>query len=418
MLLLALAGFGGSASTHDPTAASRARADALLSALAARFGPTDREPAFDALRPKLVRAALVPSRIFDDATAWTEAAEATRAVEFEGRRAGPRYRMGVRAHASEPAVPGDYRGLLRLRRLVPGRFEWRVREELAVGGIRGADLAAVVTLLFRAAERVSSDEARGHAQAALPRAAAAWGRAFTLDELRIDRAPDGATALTLGARLRPEGLDRDFPHYARFLRKQATPVSFSIEAFEAGGPRWWRVEGLRSRVTLHMRVHDGALAPLDAAPGRIPDRLRIRVDYTMKPGLFGVGLRNLEGELELVRSEHELGFRARFPRPPDWKLPFIIEPFIRASLRFPFEGEGAWLGFWLREHDDGRTVLAREFRLGVRESWIVKWLGGFTGSAVSDFRDKAEADAERFGAECLEALRADVLTLLAPTARQ
>jgi hypothetical protein len=289
-----------------------------------------------------------------------------------------------------------------------------VREELAVGGIRGAELAAVLTLLFRGAETLSESEARGRALAALPRAAAAWGRAFSLDELRIDHSPDGATALTLGARLRPESLERDFPRYARFLRKNATPVSFSIEAFESGGPRWWRAEGLRNRVTLHMRVHDGALAPLDAAPRPVPDRLRIRVDYTMKPGLFGVGLRGLEGELELVRSEHELGFRARFPRAPDWKLPFIIEPFIRASLRFPFEGEGAWLGFWLREQGEGRTLLAREFRLAVRESWIVRWLGGLTGSAVSEFRKEAEPEAERFGAEGLEALRGDVLDLLAP----
>ena len=43
---------------------------ALVEALADRFGPIDREPAFDALRPKLARAALVPSRVFDDGTAW------------------------------------------------------------------------------------------------------------------------------------------------------------------------------------------------------------------------------------------------------------------------------------------------------------------------------------------------------------
>jgi hypothetical protein len=415
MLLCVLAGIGGGSSAHDRSAPSpRSHADALLTALAVAFGPTDREPAFDALRPKLVRAALVPSRVFDDASAWTESAEETRGVGFEGRRAGERYRIGVRAHPPDPTAPGDYRGRLRLRRLAPGRFEWRVREELAVGGIRGAELAAAATWLFRGAEAAPAGDARAPVRAALPRAAAAWGRAFSLEELRVDRAPDGATSLTLAALLVPERLERDFPRYARFLRKSATPVSFSIEALEAEGPRWWRLEGLRNRVTLQLRIHDGALAPLDAAPRRIPDRLRVRVDYTMKPGLFGVALHGLDGELELTRSERELGFRAGFPRAPDWKLPFIIEPFIRGPLHFPFEGEGFWLRFWLREEGEGHTLISREYRLGVRESWIVRWLGGFAGSTVSEFRKEAESEAERFVTEGLEALRDDVLALLAP----
>jgi hypothetical protein len=42
----------------------------VVEALADRFGPVVREPGFDAVRPKLARATLVPSPLFDDTTAW------------------------------------------------------------------------------------------------------------------------------------------------------------------------------------------------------------------------------------------------------------------------------------------------------------------------------------------------------------
>ena len=48
----------------SPTDA-RSHGGDLFSALAARFGPTERDPVFDALRPKLARHALVPSGVFD-----------------------------------------------------------------------------------------------------------------------------------------------------------------------------------------------------------------------------------------------------------------------------------------------------------------------------------------------------------------
>lgn len=368
-----------------------------------------------------MRAALVPSRAFDDASAWTAQAGETRTAEFAGRRVGAlalqpgqaRYSMGLRADAPAPSACGDYRGLLCLRRLAPGRFEWQVRDELAVGSVRGSDLAAVLTLLLQAAQTLPPAEARARSLEALPRAAAAFGRLFTIDEMAFVRSPDGATAVTLAVRLQPEGIERDFPQYARFIRSNVAPVSFKAEASAPDGPRWWRAEGANRRVTLWFRTHGGVLAPLDAAPRRIPDRLRLRVDYTLKPGFFGVALRDLVGELDLVRSDRELGVRTRFQRPPHWRLPFIIEPFLRPSLRFPFEGPGVSLAFGLHDREDGPTVLTREYRLAIRESWIVRWLGGFTGSAVFEFRRGAEAEAERFSAECLEALRADVLALLA-----
>jgi hypothetical protein len=56
-------------------------------------------------------------------------------------------------------------------------------------------------------------------------------------------------------------------------------------------------------------------------------------------------------------------------------------------------------------------MLARHYRARVRESWILRWLGGMTSSAVEVFRRGAEAEADRFHRECLLALRDDLSAL-------
>jgi hypothetical protein len=80
----------------------------------------------------------------------------------------------------------------------------------------------------------------------------------------------------------------------------------------------------------------------------------------------------LEAAVTLVREPPEKAFTAHFARPPEWRLPFVIEPFLRRSLRYPFEGDGSSLVFAVQDQPGGPTRLVREFRLGVRESWIVR----------------------------------------------
>ena len=396
-----------------PDPASRDRPDDLLSALAARFGPMEREPTFDALRPKLARAALVPSRVYDDGAAWTAARGEERTVEFHGRTEAGRYLMGVTPGPPPPEAPGAYRARLDLRRIAEGRFEWRMREELAVGAVSGRELAAAATVLFRAAEKASESEARRAIGSSLPRACAAFGRLVSLDALRLEPAADGATEVTVGLRLRPEGIEDTAPRYAEFLRRYVTPVELEAAASDDEERVWWEVEMRENRATLRFRVRGGHLAPPAATPGRIPGRLRLRADYSTRAGIFRIGVRDLHADLHLVREENEIGFVARFLRPPDWRLPFLIEPFMRGSLLYPFEGEGSSLGLAVRDQPGVPTLLVYEYRLPVRESWIVRWLGGLTTTTVNDFRRGAEAESDRFSGEALTALREDVRALVA-----
>lgn len=384
---------------------------ALVEALADRFGPIDREPAFDALRPRLARAALVPSRVFDDEKVWTAGAEAWRAVEFEGYRAGSAYRIGVRAHAVTPVVPGGYRGRVRLERLAGGRFEWTVDEELAVGGVRPSDLAAALEALLRGAEASSEAAVRAAIAAAVPRASGRLGLLLRLETLELRRDAHGATAVRLGVRLTPDGIGGFAPRYAAFIRKYATPIRMRLLVADTAGAAWWSLEAADNLWTLRMRVRDGSLVPRDGpADGRVPPLLRATADYSTRMGRYKVGASALVAEVALTRTDAEKGFSARFLREPEWELPFLVETLIGGPLQFPFEGRGSEGGWAVRQAPGAGTRFVRHYRARVRETWILRWLGGMTSQAVGEFRRGAEAEADRFHRECLLALRDDLAT--------
>jgi len=386
-------------------------ADGLIGSLSARFGPLEREPAFRERRPLLARAALAPSRAFNDRSLWTGQEGRSHVLEFAGHREGGGYRMGVRAGAPPPARPADYRALLRLRALGSGEYEWEGRDELAVGPVGTADLDRALTALFLAAERTSGAEARARAHADLPLTTAAVGRLFSLQALDLAPAAGGGVTVSAVVTLRASGIASEFPLWARYLRKYIWPIRFHWTVYDEAGAPWWETEGRDGRFGFRFRLHGGHLTPLQGAPRRIPARLRVRSGVSTRMGVFRVGVRALEAEMTLAQALREKHFAVRFRRAPEWELPFLLAPFVRASLRRPFEGDGALFALAVRE-GDGRTLIVRDYRLGVKESWIVRWLGRLAGTAMSDFWTGAEEEADRFTGQSLEALRADVSKLL------
>jgi hypothetical protein len=390
-----------------------AAVDDLVVAIATRFGPIQRGPRFNAARPKLARSAFVPSRVFDDASVWTTREGEWRQLDLFGHRDGEKYRLDVHKSAPPPWEPGDYRGRLRLHRLGEGRFEWTLRQELAVGPLRPEDIAGALTLLLQAAEGVSAAEARTLANEAFPRSAAVFSRLFDLETLDLTPQADGGTAIAFGVRLRPERIRPTSPRYAAFLEKHAAPMRMAAIAKDALGATWWTVELEKLLWTFRLRVRDGSLVPLDGpAARRIPDQLRVTMDYSTKVGFFTIGVRDLVADVTLVRRPDEKGYRTHFQQEPEWRLPFIVKPFLRSSLRYPFEGSGSWSSFAVRGSTDGPTKLVRDLGTRVRESWIVKWLGGASNTTLGEFRKGAESESDRYSRECLYALRDDVVTVL------
>jgi hypothetical protein len=387
-------------------------ASALVQAIADRFGPQDREAEFEALRPKLARAALVPSWAFEDASVWKRSEGAIRVVEFAGVPTPAGFRLGVRAEAKEPVVPGDYRGRIRLERIASGRFEWTVREELAVGGVRPVDLASALDALFHAAEAATEAEARTAIAAAFPRASAKLGQALRLETLAVTKDAQGIVGLQTAVRLVPAGLRASAPNYAAFLQKYLTPIQSRVVVADASGATWWTLEGANNLWRLRLRLRGGSLAPLEGdAVRRMPERLRATMDYATRMGRFSIAEKGLLADVALTRTPAEKGFLARFHKKPEWELPFLAETLLGAPLSYPFEGPGSEAGWVARETPSG-TRIVRDYRVRVGENWVLRWLGGMTSRALSEFRSGAEREADRYHGECLLAIRDDLMELL------
>ncbi len=383
----------------------------LVEALADRFGPIEREPEFDELRPKMARAALVPSRVFDDAAAWTTRGDDWRAFGLAGYTSGGAYRIGVRGEAPWPVAPGQYRGRVRLQRVAGGRFEWTLSEELSVGPARPSDLARALDALLRGAERSTEASARAAIAEALPRSSAKLGLLLRLEVLALQPDAHGATSVHLAVRLTPAGIRGFAPRYAAFLEKYARPMRTSLVVADAEGAAWWTLEGADQLWKLHLRVRDGSLVPLEGpAERRLPGRLRATADYGTRMGRFDVGARRIAADLTLTRMPAEKGLSVRFPEEPDWQLPFLVETFLDDPLRYPFEPPGSEIE-WAARETPGGTLLAGRYRARVRETWILRWLGGMVGNAVGEFRREAEQEADRYNRECLLALRDDLVAL-------
>jgi hypothetical protein len=413
--VLALLGAGCRESVQElgPRPGGPVAVDEFAVAIATRFGPIERGPRFNAARPKLARSALVPSRVFDEADLWTAREGEWRQLDYFGHRDGERYRLEVQPSAPPPRDPGDYRARLRLHRIEDGRYEWIMRQELAVGSLRADDVAKALTTLLHGAEGVSAAEARARAAAAFPRTAAAFSRLYHLETLVLTPEEGGATAVRLGIRLEPEGLRETAPRYAAFLEKIAAPMRASATLTDPSGAPWWQIELAELLWTFRFRVRDGSLVPLEGSDERrLPAKLRLAIDFSTRAGLFTIGVRHLVADITLTRTSHEKSYTARYGQQPEWRLPFLVKPFLRGSLRYPFEGSGSTSTFALRESSDGPTELVRDYGIRVRESWIVKWMGGLGNSAVGDFRKGAEWESDRYSRECLYALRDDVVTLL------
>jgi hypothetical protein len=386
----------------------------LIQALADRFGPIDREPGFDSLRPKLAAAALVPSRVFDDPSAWRTRGDGWRAVDLDGYSSGGVYRIGTRAESLPPRLPGQYRERVQLRRVDGGRFEWHVTEELALGPTRPSDLARALDALFRGAGHATEASARAEIASALPRASAKVGLLLRLEQVALVHDAAGATSVQLAVRITPAGIRSFAPRYAAFLEKYSTPIRASLTMADPDGVPWWTLAGADNLWVARLRVRDGSLVPLEGpAERRLPGSLLATADFSTRMGHFKVGAQGIVSRVALTRTATEKGLSARFVEKPDWRLPFLVEALLHSPLHYPFEPPGSEVSWALRETPDG-TLFAGLYRARVHETWILRWLGGMMGNAVSEFRRGAEREADQYHRECLLALRDDVTALVAP----
>lgn len=411
LLALGAAGCQQAARSLDETpAAASERSEALFSALADRFGPVALSPELAALRPRLLRAALVPSRIHPDTAIWTRLEGPRRELLFGAARQGGAYRMWAARDIPVPTGPGDYRGRLGLERLAKDDYRWTFREELGVGPLSPGSVERAFEALLRAAEASPREDARDLLRASLPRASAHLGRALSLDALTIAPRPQGGVTVGLAASLQPQRLAATLPGYAAFLRKHVAVMRVGLVELDARGRVW--EAGLRDgRALLRFAAHGGRLIPLAGIARQDQGRARLRMELTTKAGLFRLGFEGLIGDVVRRAGPNGLSVEMTYRDEPDWRLPFLVEPLLHASLRRPFDGEGSFLGYSLEPREGQASLLVRGYSLTVRESWVVRWLGGRVDATVGAFRSGAETEADRFTRELFLALRDDFAAL-------
>lgn len=303
--------------------------------------------------------------------------------------------------------------MTRLARIGDGTFEWRTRDELAVGDVRVADLDASLHALLSLVGSTDADVLRAAAREHLPRTAEELGLLYSLDTLRTTPV-GGAGDVVLAATLRARSIAERYPSYGRYLEKYLEPVTARATLSDRSGSPWAELTVDHGHLHAHFRVLGGALTPLVGAPRSIPDTLVMTVDARTKMMLFSVGLRRLVGDVVLTRTRHRAAAVASFRREPNWVLPPLAERLLRSPLRRPFEEEGAWFAVELRDAEGpgGVTVAAREYRLAVQESAIARWLGGLGNTALSEFRQGAEREADIYFGRLWNALRVDVAAQL------
>ena len=319
---------------------------ALVEALADRFGPIEREPAFDALRPKLARAALVPSRVFDDATAWTSRGDGWRAVELAGyaSRAAPTAsacaarRLRRRRRASTAAACGSSgwtagassgRSRRSWRSAASGRPTSRRRSTRLFRGGGGLERG-------RGPGRDRGGASRGpRRRLGPPRSASRRWRCSGTPTARRPCASRCGSPRTASA-----ASPLATPPSSRSTRRRS---GRRLVVADPGGAAWWSLEAADNLWTVRLRVRDGSLVPLDGT-GRPPPPLA--------PARHG-RLRDADGAVRggrdaasrpTWRSRGRPARRALGPLPRRSRTgscPSSRSLLLGGPLRYPFEAPGS-----------------------------------------------------------------------------
>ena len=396
------AGFGAGAR-------ARASADHLFGALADRHLELARNPKFEYSRARLMRAALAPSRVYDDTGTWTGVSGSVRVVETFGSVVDGRYLLASRGGAPAPARPADGRHVITLSHLGGSEYQWDTTVDFALGTIRPNDVASILSRLLAGGEGRSEQDLRAELAAVSPRTSAVLGTVFSLDSLRPVHLSDGSTLTTLGASVHSDRLRPRYPALADYVHKYVDPARFRYLLTDRGGTPFLDLWQRDRALVVRVRTLNGELVPL-AGPARpLPDTLQLHVDFSVKVKIFRVGFHGLVMDfVNARRGDDERDWTVTAKKEPQWDLPLITARLLRAPLRRPFAGEGSLFRLGVRPGENGApTVLLRHARLPVQESAILNFLNSLGGTAMDDFGGPVQREENAWLRELFIAARED-----------
>jgi hypothetical protein len=409
-LLVGTAGCADSFRSIGPSpAVAERRADELFQAFASRFTSVDRSPKYDAARVRLAKAALVPSRIFNDTSVWSgEPLATSRTLFIQGGIRNSRYRLEERPTLGVVGRPGDSRHAIQLERVGESIYRWETRVEFGVGSVTAENAGTVVSTFLRAAEGRADRDLRVDYRGAFPRAAAALGRGFSIDSLAAAPSSATTTLVTLVVGFHPERMRPAFPALAGYLDKYLRPAKYHFTLTDRSSVPMFDIVGADRKLTIKYRLQRGNLVSLSGAPRPLPDTLQLHADASLKVKMFTVGFHKLVSDFIISRSPRERAWTIVSQHEPDWDLPLATEHLIRTPLRRPFEGQGAMFKIGVRDSAGGQTTLVRQALLSVQESAIMRFIGSLVSHATNELADRVELERDRFLCEGFTALREDV----------
>lgn len=410
-----LSGCRDSFAAFGTGAHARASADGLFGALTERHYDLLRNAKYDYARVRIMRGALSPSRVFDDPDAWTGSSGGARILETWGYFGDGQYHMSSRTSVPAPARLADGRHVTTLGKLSDTEYRWDTSVDYAVGPVRPADIALVLSRLMASGEGRTEHTARADLLSAAPRTSAALGTAFSLDTIRPVALADGTTAVTLTMTVHSEALKHRFPAFSDYVRRYVDPARMRFLVTDRSGAPFVDISAKERVLTVRVRTQRGHLVPLSGAPRAMPDSLVLAADFKMRVKLFTVGFHDLQMEFVNAAREGEREWVFTGRREPQWDLPLFAGRLLRAPLRRPFAGEGVLFRIGVRAGDGNQpTVLFRQVRLFVQESSILNFLNSLSSTAMDDLNPAVEREQNIWLRELFSAMRDDARAVIGP----
>lgn len=414
LLAAALTTLGGAAACRPaldglgPTDADRARnSTQLFTALADRFNASHRSPHYAVARAKIAKAWLVPSKVWADTGVWLARTDSTATFTAFGRFLPFGYVMQERASLPPIVALADARHQIMLRRTPEKEWEWTAGVDFGIGTVKADEMARLFSLLLTIGDGHSDAQLKGELHKAIPLTAAAAGKLWDLDSLRALPLADGSSAMLLESTIHPERIAATLPAFSAFVRTYLLNAAWRLTLRDRQGVVWFYLDGARGRTELRWRVHKGELLPFEGPPRPMPDDMTLEIEFKAKVGMFTIGLSNFITEFTFVHTPTERGWNVRMNHPPKWHLPLGVARLIDASLKRPFQGDGASWRIVFKDSANAPTTISRQTHGFVRESAVIRFLGSLSGTVAGDFNGGSEKEEAIFLADLFGAMRKD-----------
>ena len=401
-----------------PSSAARTRAAQIFSALGARVTDPRRDTKYDTARIKIARAAMIPSRVWNDTSVWTSGSTSRRTLLVSGRFGAPHYRLDAVRFAPNPTQLADSRHVINLNRLSDVAYSWDTEVMYSLGSAPASDVAAFTRALFAAAEGRYERDVRADYNAIAPQTTAAMSQLFVVDSIHASHFADSSTLATFAVTIRPDIIQKRLPRLADYARRYLVTAKMRWSLTDKTGNTYLDFSGDDGHFTLRVRTRRGEMVSMSGPVVPMPDSVTLNGMLTMKVRAFTAGFRDYHAEFTIIRTDHEASWSIVSRREPEWILPLITERLLRTPLRRPFQGSGAMFRIGVRDSVGGQTILLRRLHLEVQESAILRFIGRLGATAVGDYQGRAEKEMNIWLREVFSGIVADLSNLGLGTGNQ